>query len=84
MTITTNDTDPDYNAYLSLCEELSTTYGFDVFFRGVGAYTDEDITEYHIGVEGDEHTVKMTITIIIQNDQWRPPVLTVGRKLVLI
>lgn len=45
-------------------EELSATYGFGVFVKGVGVYTDEGITEYRIGVDDGEHTIKMTITII--------------------
>lgn len=45
------DTDPSYNAYLTLSEELSTVHGFDVFFKGIRVFTDNDITEYRMGVE---------------------------------
>lgn len=67
-TNTTVETDPDFNAYLSLCEELSTEHGFDVFFSGIGVYTDDDITEYRIGVEDGEHSAKLAFTIIPTED----------------
>ena len=67
-TATTVDTDPDFNAYLSLCEELSTDHGFDVFFQGLRVYTDEDITEFRMGVEDGEHTAKVTATFIPTGD----------------
>ena len=67
-TATTVDTDPDFNAYLSLCEELSTEHEFDVFFQGLRVYTDEDITEFRMGVEDGEHTAKVTATFIPTGD----------------
>ena len=67
-TATTADTDADFNAYLSLCEELSTDHGFDVFFQGLRVYTDEDITEFRMGVEDGEHTAKVTATFIPTGD----------------
>ena len=68
-TATTVDTDPDFNAYLSLCEELSTDHGFDVFFQGLRVYTDEDITEFRMGVEEESHTATWTVTFIPSRDE---------------
>ena len=68
-TATTADTDADFNAYLSLCEELSTDHGFDVFFQGLRVYTDEDITEFRMGVEEESHTATWTVTFIPSRDE---------------
>ena len=68
-TATTADTDADFNAYLSLCEELSTEHEFDVFFQGLRVYTDEDITEFRMGVEEESHTATWTVTFIPSRDE---------------